>query len=377
MYSDNDYIATTFRSNRWNNEITEFSKFNKGGSIGKSVGKVTDFVGLTDYKGQEKAQSQAASYAKKSSKQANQALDLAKENLAITKEGLTISKENLAFMKQQYADWQGVYGDIEKNLGDYYKNLSGSSLAAKHLSASAKEYSNALATTQQTLAQRGLSASGLAAATETAMGMQNAVNRANIRANQDEMANQQKAGFLSMGLGQKGMLLSGIANASGQVSNSMGLIGNATGLAGQATGQIMQGYQYQAGQQTQIGQNLYDANQSMKSGLIGGLMQSPSGQGMMNSAAGGISSGISSIGSSFSGLGGLFSDVRLKNNIRKIGQSRGINIYEWEWNNEAHNIGANTQPNIGVLAQEVQHLGVVCRNTNGYLMVDYNKLGDI
>jgi hypothetical protein len=321
----NEYIATTARNNRWSNDLVAYHNFEKGG-LGSIVGKVTDFVGLTDYEGQEAAQAQA-------SKQAASATQ--------------ISRENLAFMKQQYADWKDVYGDIQKNLGDYYENVSGSSIAAKQLSAYAKEYAAALKTTNQTLAQRGIDQSGLAAATEMAMNMQGATTRAGIRASADDMARQQQLSFLGVGLNQGQSLLGNIGNAANSVS---------------------QGYMNQANQNSQISQTLFGANQAAMGGAMTGFMQSPTGSSLMNSVGSTIKSGIGAIGN-------IFSDVRLKNNIRQIGTQNGLNIYEWEWNDLAHSIGADKYPTRGVLAQEVKHLGVVSRNSNGYLMVDYDKLG--
>ena len=68
----------------------------------------------------------------------------------------------------------------------------------------------------------------------------------------------------------------------------------------------------------------------------------------------------------------LASDARLKDNIQKIGEIDGLNIYTWTWNNVATWLGINKQPQIGVIAQEVnpEFVSVL----NGFLAVDYEGL---
>ena len=71
------------------------------------------------------------------------------------------------------------------------------------------------------------------------------------------------------------------------------------------------------------------------------------------------------------------SDVRLKENIEKVTTfPSGINIYRWEWNDKARELGINVPSGYGVLAQEVQktHPEMVAEHENGYLVVDYGKL---
>ena len=111
----------------------------------------------------------------------------------------------------------------------------------------------------------------------------------------------------------------------------------------------------------------------------------------------GQSQGLANLyGSMFGGAGGLlgsltgaggdiaselikklpFSDIRLKDNIAKVGElDSGINLYTWEWNEEGKRLAGDT-PTFGVLAQEVQKVTpeAVIRGNHGYLMVDYAKL---
>ena len=72
----------------------------------------------------------------------------------------------------------------------------------------------------------------------------------------------------------------------------------------------------------------------------------------------------------------LMSDERLKENITPIGKSEnGHNLYTWDWNNEAKELGVDS-PTIGVLAQEVMKYmpEAVIQNDDGYYMVNYGAL---
>ena len=74
-------------------------------------------------------------------------------------------------------------------------------------------------------------------------------------------------------------------------------------------------------------------------------------------------------------IAGLFSDARLKEDIQPIGVVNGHNLYTWKWNNEAIALGADQQPNYGVIAQEVAHIdGAVFEDESGYLKVNYEVL---
>ena len=74
----------------------------------------------------------------------------------------------------------------------------------------------------------------------------------------------------------------------------------------------------------------------------------------------------------------IFSDTRLKKNIVKIDTLKGINFYQWDWNEEGIRIGANKHPTFGVLAQEVQktHPEAVKTGEHGYLMVNYGMISN-
>lgn len=75
--------------------------------------------------------------------------------------------------------------------------------------------------------------------------------------------------------------------------------------------------------------------------------------------------GLFGLGSA--GLMAMLSDRRLKTNIVKIGESAGINIYAFDY------IGSNNHQ-IGVMADEVEHIPGAVHNVNGVKMVDYSRV---
>jgi len=73
----------------------------------------------------------------------------------------------------------------------------------------------------------------------------------------------------------------------------------------------------------------------------------------------------------------FLSDIRLKSNIEKIGELNSvINLYRWEWNEVADQIGVGDQPTIGVLAQELIEYrpDLVVKGHDGYFRVNYSGL---
>ena len=72
----------------------------------------------------------------------------------------------------------------------------------------------------------------------------------------------------------------------------------------------------------------------------------------------------------------IWSDERLKENIKPIGKSEnGHNLYTWDWNDKAKELGVNTST-IGVIAQEVKKYmpKAVIQDANGYYKVNYGVL---
>ena len=85
---------------------------------------------------------------------------------------------------------------------------------------------------------------------------------------------------------------------------------------------------------------------------------------------------IGTIGSVVGGVIGA-SDIRLKTNIEKIGSLNPvIDLYRWEWNEVADDIGISYQPTVGVLAQELIEYrpDLVHMGDDGYFRVNYGGL---
>ena len=78
----------------------------------------------------------------------------------------------------------------------------------------------------------------------------------------------------------------------------------------------------------------------------------------------------------FSGGYSGYSDSRLKDNIRFIHRPNGHNVYTWDWNKLAKSIGADKQPNYGVIADEIVSTNpeALEKDENGYWKVNYFKL---
>lgn len=70
------------------------------------------------------------------------------------------------------------------------------------------------------------------------------------------------------------------------------------------------------------------------------------------------------------------SDIRLKTNINKIGQTKsGINLYTWDWNEIGQSLTGMVS-SAGVLAQELMMIKphAVIEDATGYLKVNYNEV---
>ena len=182
------------------------------------IHSATDMVGLTDYAGQQAAQDAADRNATMAGRQADRSY------------GLT--KEQLAFQKSQYDDWKNIYGPLQEDLGTYYKNLTGDKLATQKIEAIQKESQTAQTNVDQQLAQRGLSQSGLQAEAIMRNQATSSMAKANARANADQLAANQKMGFLGLGLGQGAQMLGINANVANQgASSAIGAMGVYGGMS--------------------------------------------------------------------------------------------------------------------------------------------------
>jgi hypothetical protein len=158
------------------------------------IKSATDAIGLTDHKGAEEAREQSA--------RAQQA-------------SLDMTEEQLAFQREQYDDWKAIYGDLQENLGNYYNSLDPKDYEARGLQAVQQEYQAAKTTLDRSLAQRGISSSGLQAAADTSFSQQLASARADVRLKAPDTVAREQMKFLGLGLGQGTEMLginAGVAN---------------------------------------------------------------------------------------------------------------------------------------------------------------------
>lgn len=111
------------------------------------------------------------------------------------------SREELEFAQQQYQDFRNVYGDVEANLGRFYRNLSPDTFAIQGIEAFEQEQARALENVQQSLAQRGLTDSGISADLERQASIESAETRARIRTQAPLQVAEAQQAFVASGRG--------------------------------------------------------------------------------------------------------------------------------------------------------------------------------
>jgi len=147
-----------------------------------------------------------------------------------------VQREQLAFEREQYNDWKDIYGPLQEDLGTYYKNLTGQTLSDREVEQIQLAGQRADDKIQATLAQRGLTGSGLDAELTSQNIYKTEIEKARSRANADETANLKKMQFLSLGLGQGQGIMNQMGNTSRAASSAImqggaqqaSIIGNAT-----------------------------------------------------------------------------------------------------------------------------------------------------
>jgi len=166
------------------------------------------------------------------------------------------------------------------------------------------------------------------------------------------LANQEYGNYIDSLLGQLGYAQqadTNIANTYTGTANSMAGYSYAGGMANAAKYSNLSNFGYNM------------AGQSMKTGMAPGANGGPSE----------FSKAGSSFASLFAAAGpaAAASDINLKENIVKVGKEKGFNIYEFNYKGQSGKYR-------GVMAQEIQKVmpeAVV--EKNGFLAVDYNKIG--
>jgi len=191
-------------------------------------------------------------------------------------------------------------------------------------------------------------------------------------------------GSMQAGLGQQyGQIGQGIAGLGQQGQSQLGAqIGllNQLGQQGQATQQAGLSRQF-AGAQQLAGeplQRLMQGQQLLAGSPMGGISGgtgSSAYQPQSYQAPSSFSKAAGAIGT-VATLAGMFSDTDLKTNIKKVGELEpGIGWYTWDWNEKSKELGAESEPAEGVLAQEVLEVkpdAVIVKD--GYYAVDYSKV---
>ena len=199
---------------------------------------------------------------------------------------------------------------------------------------------------------------------------------------------QTSAGLRQQGFGNaQQMAQQDIQNrlaGSQQRLGAAGQLGNVANLGFGMGQQVQQGLAQQGAQQQALQQSLIDAVRQQ----YGGFANAPgSSLSYMAQALGATPVPQTQTTSSDPGLFGLLSagasiaplffpsDIRLKDNIEKIGEIGGINLYQWEWNEKGKEIAGN-QVSVGVIAQEIlkTHPEHVAMGDDGYYRVNYEGL---
>lgn len=108
----------------------------------------------------------------------------------------------LAFNQQRYDDWKEVYGPIQDNLANYYSSITPDMYEVQGLEAFNKEFEIQQQRLDETLAQRGIADSGIAAQLDLQQELGAAESRAKIRMSSPALAAEEQSRFLQIGLGQ-------------------------------------------------------------------------------------------------------------------------------------------------------------------------------
>lgn len=252
---------------------------------------------------------------------------------------------------------------------------------------------------QAQMAARGLSGSGIFAKGlgDLAQSRMNAGMQANVNAHGQAIQADDAT---------RGKLLSGEGDLYGAAQ------ANLQGAYGRNMGQLGQDYGNKMGIEGQIMQNQLNNTQQRQSNLMGYAQLGRGMQGMSQNYLGSAGSGFQNIGqiagssaaqqgslnNSYNstmqqanaqkqegkgamagnalGAAAMFSDERLKENVVKVTEIDGINVYTWDWTEEARGL-VDDAPRFGVIAQEVQesHPDAVVEDLQtGYLKVNYPML---
>ena len=216
--------------------------------------------------------------------------------------------------------------------------------------------------------QMAAEVANLQAATQMAnTGGTNAAQMAQLRAQQQQSA-------LSAMMAQQGMQFDAANQAYGMGQDRFNMGQNALNQMGQVGGQIDALNQNLINQQIQMFMNQQNAPQSQFQNMLGPL-SALSGGGTQSYSPGKFDYMQLAANTAGTAIG---SDIRLKENIQKVATINGINLYNWDWNEEGEKAFPG-QSTFGVLAQEIQKTRpeAIIESADGWLMVDYAKLPEV
>lgn len=223
----------------------------------------------------------------------------------------------------------------------------------------------------------------------TRAGVETAIARRGAADRLTDLSTNIRSSLFDKGVNQFNQNLTNALGANNQLLQSGNFGINALG-SGQSFGlNAFTGGQQAGGVFQNQDQNVLDANRAVFDesfanrlaalqalGGIAGATKAQTSAGIsqaspsMASQIGGLLMGA---GTAAKGFG--WSDIRVKENISKIGQlDSGINVYSFEYKPEFKDIAGHGKF-IGVMAHEVEHIpGAVAVHSNGYKMVDYSKV---
>lgn len=278
---------------------------------------------------------------------------------------------------------QGSMNDLERQRMQQMAQMGAQATAARAFGGSRQGVAQAL--TNEAFAQQG----GQLASQLRAQGFQTALG-----ASQQDVANQLQAALANQGatsrateFGQSTGLQAQQANQNAGLNaaqlrlSAAGQLGNLSQTGFNMGNTITQQQMQQGAIQQAMNQALIDATkgqytnftnapQNSLATILAGLGGANMGQqtttdknnpGLFNYLALGL---------------GALSDIRLKENIKPVGNAHGVQFYTWDWNEEGKRIADPKQPKFGVIADEMalSHPQHVSRGKDGYLRVNYTGL---
>ena len=137
------------------------------------------------------------------------------------KAAVDAARQQDEWARQRYNEQKAIYGDIEQNLANYYKTLTPEKKTSLGLDRYDQQFRLAQDKVAQTMAQRGLTGSGIEAEANYQMELQAAKDRAEI-ATKQRFSKTATLGFLGYGTGQTGLAAQMMANSNANYANALG-----------------------------------------------------------------------------------------------------------------------------------------------------------